>query len=215
LKPKERQHTVERYAERLQLHGAVVQVLGWRDQAQQELRFRVMADGLREIANASILDIGCGFGDLYHYLTGRAAGLRYVGCDISPDLLQVARERHPQVQFDLRDVLDAPYPENSFDYVFISGIFNYRIEDNEGFLEQTLATAYRMCVRGVAANMMTDQVDYRDKHLHYFNPERVLRFCRKLSRRVALRHDYPLYEFTVFVYRDSDSPQLWQSQEGK
>ena len=213
MKPEERQQTVERYAERLQRHGPVVQALGWRDQAQQELRFRVMADGLREFANASVLDLGCGFGDLYRYLAGCAAGLRYVGCDISPDLLQVARERHPQVQFDLRNVLDAPYPEQSFDYVFISGMFNYRIEDNAAFLQQTLAAAYHMCARGIAANMMTDQVDYRDEHLHYFSPERVLRFCRTLSRRVALRHDYPLYEFTVFVYRDAGSPQLRRAKE--
>lgn len=215
MKLEEQQRTVERYAERLQRHGAVVQALGWRDQAQQELRFRVMADGLRNIANASVLDIGCGFGDLYDYLAGRAAGLRYVGCDISPDLLQVARERHPHVQFDLRNVLDAPYPEQSFDYVYISGMFNYRVEDNEGFLERTLATAYRMCAWGIAANMMTDQVDYRDEHLHYFSPERVLRFCRKLSRRVVLRHDYPLYEFTVFVYRETGGQQLRQSKEGE
>ena len=110
------------------------------------------------------------------------------------------------MQFDERDILERSYPENSFDYVCISGIFNHRLTDNEGFLKRMLSAAYRTGVRGVAANMTTDRVDYRDDELYYFNPERVLRFCLSLSRRVFLRHDYPLYELTVFIYREDKMP---------
>lgn len=215
MKPEDRRRTVARYAERLQRLGPVVQALGWRDEVQQQLRFDVIADGLHDIANASVLDLGCGFGDLYRYLAGRAAGLQYVGCDISPDVLQVARERHPQLRFDLRDILDEPYPDRSFDYVVASGIFNHRIEDNEGYLERTLGAAFRISARAIAANMTTDQVDYKDDRLHYFSPEQVLRFCRSLSRRVALRHDYPLFEFTVFVYRDTNTMRSARPGEGR
>jgi hypothetical protein len=55
---------------------------------------------------------------------------------------------------------------------------------------------------GIAFNMMTSHVDYRDDHLFYAKPGDVVDFCAdSLSRRVVLRHDYPLYEFTVYVYR--------------
>lgn len=160
-----------------------------------------MSEGLVLPEGASVLDIGCGFGDLLEYFRSKGSGLRYTGCDISPDVLEVARNRHPDAQFDLRDILDEPYPERSFDFVLMSGIFNHRLEDNEGFLERMLTCAHRMCVQGIAANMTTDQVDFKEGRLYYFNPERVLKFCHTLSRRVAMRHDYPLYEFTVFVYR--------------
>ena len=204
MKPAERDAVVTRYAERLQRLGPVVQALGWRDRAQQDLRFSVIADGLRHTGDISVLDIGCGFGDLYPYLRERG-DVRYVGCDLSPDLLAVARTRYPDVTFDQRDPLAEPYPDEAFDYVCMSGIFNHPLEDNEAFVEEMLRAAYRTCVRGVAANMMIDQVDYHEDHLHYFNPERVLGRCRGLSRYVALRHDYPLFEFTVFIYRDGHS----------
>ena len=55
---------------------------------------------------------------------------------------------------------------------------------------------------GLAFNMMTDQVDYKVDRLYYANPAYYFDFCRKnLSRRICLRHDYPLYEFTLYIYR--------------
>lgn len=188
---------IARYAERLERLGPVPQALGWRDRAQQELRFDVIAAGLPGLAQASLLDVGCGFGDLHGHVKSR----RYVGCDISPEVLAVARKQFADVSFEERDILAQPYAPGSFDYVCMSGLFNHRQTDNQGFLERMLAAAFAISARGVAANMMTNQVDYRDSYLYYYDPEQVLRFCRSLSRRVALRHDYPLYEFTVFVYR--------------
>jgi SAM-dependent methyltransferase len=201
----ERQHVIDRYAERLGRLGPVVQALGWRDQAQQELRFRVMADGMRSVDGASVLDVGCGFGDFYDYLTAAGHDVRYTGCDLSPDVLAVARERHPELTFEQRDILDRPHPSRSFDYVCMSGIFNHRISDNDAFLRAMLAAAFDTCSTGVVSNMTTSYVDYQDAHLYYFSPEDVFRQARTLSKRVALRHDYPLYEFTLFIYRD-DTP---------
>lgn len=202
MKPAERQHVIDRYAERLGRMGPVVQALGWRDEAQQRLRFQVMTEGLRDLEGASVLDIGCGFGDFCDYLRGHGHHGRYVGCDLSPDVLEVARSRHPDVTFERRDVLEHPFQASSFDYVCMSGIFNHRLSDNEGFVRQMLGAAFAACVTGVAANMTTSYVDYQDPHLYYFSPDAVFRHCQTLTRRVALRHDYPLYEFTVFLYRN-------------
>ena len=203
MNPAERDHVVHRYAERLARLGPVVQALGWRDEKQQELRFRVMADGCARLDGASVLDIGCGFGDFFDYLRARGYDVRYAGCDLSPDVLEVARSRHPGLAVERRDILQEPYPPRSFDYVFMSGIFNHRISDNDGFLRQMLAAAFDACSHGIAANMTTTAVDYEDPQLYYFVPEDVLRYARTLTRRVALRHDYPLYEFTIFLYRDA------------
>lgn len=197
----ERRHLVDRYSERLKRLGPVVQALGWRDEAQQQLRFRVIAEGFAHLDGASVLDIGCGFGDFFGYLAAQGRDVRYVGCDLAPDVLDVARARHAGVTFEHRDVIEQPFPAQSFDYVSLSGIFNHRLSDNEGFLRQMLAAAFATCRAGVAANMTTSYVDYQDPHLYYFSPEDVFRHCQTLTRRVALRHEYPLYEFTIFLYR--------------
>jgi hypothetical protein len=85
----------------------------------------------------------------------------------------------------------------------MSGIFNHRLSDNDGFLRRMLAASFDVCRKGVAANMTTRYVDYQDAYLYYFSPEDVFRLAQTLTRRVALRQDYPLHEFTIFLYRQN------------
>jgi ubiquinone/menaquinone biosynthesis C-methylase UbiE len=214
VNPDEQRHVIQRYSERIRKYGADVRALGWRDTAQQALRFEVLTEGSRVRSGESVLDIGCGFGDLDDFLRARGIEAHYTGCDISADVLTVARARHPDRAFEERDVLRSPYPPSVFDHVFISGIFNYRIADNMGFLESMLRAAFAMAASSVAANMLTEQVDYREPALYYYSPEAALKFARGLTRHVALRHDYPLYEFSLFLHRTGASSGRGVSSAG-
>ncbi|MBI4354998.1 MAG: class I SAM-dependent methyltransferase [Candidatus Omnitrophica bacterium] len=200
MTPQERTETVKRYADRQARWGATAQTLGWRDAAQQALRFAVLAE-VGDLSGRSVLDVGCGFGDFYGYLLaqGRRPSL-YVGVDVAPSLLQVARERHPGIRFEERDIVTQPMAEQ-FDYVVESGVLNHRLQDNEQAARAMLEAMYRLSRRGMAANLMSFQVDYTEPHLYYYDPEATMRYCRTLSRFVTLRHDYPLYEFTIYLYR--------------
>lgn len=70
----------------------------------------------REFGFASVLDIGCGAGELSLALARGRPHCRIVGVDISPQLIAVARERggnHPNVAFELADAA-AWWPEPDF-----------------------------------------------------------------------------------------------------
>ena len=70
-------------------------------------------------------------------------------------------------------------------------------------MQATLRHMFAACDVGIAFNAITDVVDYRSDDLWYSNAGEMLRFCQtELSRHVTLRHDYPLYEYTVYVYRN-------------
>jgi len=43
----------------------------------------------------SVLDVGCGFADFYKWIEGQGRPVAFTGIDLSPDLLRVAREKHP------------------------------------------------------------------------------------------------------------------------
>ena len=54
----------------------------------------------------------------------------------------------------------------------------------------------------VLINFMSNQVDYHEPGLYYSDPARMFDHCRQtFGRHVVLRHDYPLYEYTIYVYR--------------
>lgn len=198
---KDKSAAIQRYAERITELGPTVQALGWRDEAQQQLRFAVLSS-IGSLDGKSVLDVGCGFGDFYGFLRESGVDIDYKGIDISPDMLSVARKRYPEAKFDQVDLLTDRFTEK-FDFVVESGIFNHRVKDNEQFVCDMMVAMYEKCRLGIAANMMTTFVDYRDAHLYYYEPMQVFAFAKSLSKFVTLRHDYPLYEFSIFIYRQS------------
>lgn len=200
MTPEEKSFIIERYNERLQSLGPTAQALGWRDQAQQHLRFRVLAE-IADCTGQQVLDVGCGFGDLLDYLEHRRQKpALFTGTDLNPALIEVARAKHPGSVFITTAGLSS-LPDESQDWVMISGLFNFRIEDNTAFLRNTVAESFRIARRGVAFNVLGSRVDFQEPHLFYHNEEDTFAFARTLSRFVTLRADYPLYEFTVYLFK--------------
>jgi len=190
---------VDRYNKRIAELGETVQAIGWRDAEQQELRFAVLKS-IGSLDGRSVLDVGCGFGDMVDYLREEGLDVEYTGVDINPSVIDIARGRHPDARLALRDIVTEPF-EEQFDYVFQSGAFNHKVEDNREFVWSMMNEMFRLCRYGVAFNLLTSYVDYQDDNLYYFRPEDYFALARKLSRYVTLRHDYPLYEFTLHVYK--------------
>jgi hypothetical protein len=114
-------------------------------------------------------------------------------------MLDEARHRHPSGEWILGSKLTA-----EADYSFASGIFNVRLQESEdawrAHIEQTLDELNNYSRRGFAFNLLTTYVDYREPHLHYGDPCSFFDLCkRRYSSKVALLHDYPLYEWTMLV----------------
>jgi demethylmenaquinone methyltransferase / 2-methoxy-6-polyprenyl-1,4-benzoquinol methylase len=65
-----------------------------------------------------VLDCACGTGSLTAALV-RAGALRVVGVDFSERMLEVARRRHPALEFLAADVLHLPFGDETFDAVTI------------------------------------------------------------------------------------------------
>lgn len=84
---------------------------------------------------ASVLEIGCATGELIAAMPVQAGG-RKVGIDISPANIEVARARHPGVEFQSGDFRDAV--PSDFDAVIMSDVLEH-VPDDEGFLRDAAA----------------------------------------------------------------------------
>ncbi|GAA0273132.1 class I SAM-dependent methyltransferase [Cryptosporangium japonicum] len=60
---------------------------------------------------ARVVDVGSGPGDQTAFL--QAAGLEPTGIDLSARMVEVARERHPQIEFEVGSMLALPQPDGS------------------------------------------------------------------------------------------------------
>lgn len=80
-----------------------------------DLGLAQLAAELGGLAGRRVLDLGCGAGATTRALA--EAGADPVGADVSPDLLALARARHPGLSFVLGDAATAP-PPGPFDALF-------------------------------------------------------------------------------------------------
>ena len=66
-----------------------------------------------------VLEVGCGLGDLL----AAVKPARGVGVDFSPAMIALARERHPELDFQVADAADYASTEK-FDYVLLADLVN-------------------------------------------------------------------------------------------
>jgi SAM-dependent methyltransferase len=72
----------------------------------------------------SVLDVGCAAGGFSRVMRAFNPALRYVGVDITPELVEAARRDHPDCEFHIGDGLHYPFPPGSFDLVHCSGVLH-------------------------------------------------------------------------------------------
>jgi len=190
------------YAERWQQFGYDTRSLGIGSRESQEVRFDVLTR-IGDLHGASVLDVGCGFGDLHDFLEKRGIPVRYTGLDLQPAFIEEARRRHPGDEFVCADV-EAFEPKEPPDYIFISGTFNVKFrEDQDTWVFGTLRRLFEKARCGLAINMLSTYYDpghFRDD-MFYCKPERALAEAHAITRWVTLRHDYLPHDFTLYLYR--------------
>lgn len=192
---------VKRYTARLHEHGDDIKTLASGTEERRRLRFDVLT-GVGIESGVSVVDVGCGFGDYFGYLRDRGIAVDYTGIDINPDLVAVARKKYPSAHFVVDDIQRHAPPDADF---FVStSAFNLPLDhdDNYQFAEDILRIMHAHARGGVAVDFLTSYVDFRSPHGFHYEPERLLSIGKRITKRVTIRHDYPLFEFCVYLFPD-------------
>jgi SAM-dependent methyltransferase len=190
-----------KYQEWWKEYGPTPAGLAW-NKGKQGIRFDALLSYF-EPREYSVLDVGCGFGDLNVALEFVYGNCSYHGIDIVEPYLHEGRRRFPDGAFEFGEFLAMDF-KNSFDLAFASGTFNFELPDVEqySYLEANLTKMFSLTNEGIAVDMLSDRVNFRREGCFYYSPTRVLEIALSLTRNVALRHDYLPFEFSVALYRD-------------
>ena len=119
-----------------------------------DVRYGVLA-AVGDMSGRSVLEVGCGFGDLGVQLRERYAGLRYRGIDLSPRMIEEGRRVNPGLELDVLDVLDVPAGE-AYDYVLAQGIFYLLREDPEARMRAIVQRMFALATEAVAFTAISD-----------------------------------------------------------
>lgn len=201
------QEVAEYYSSKLGEHGVSPRGVDWNSEESQRLRFMQLTKIIQHQKKFSLIDLGCGYGALFHYLKEYWRDFSYLGCDVSADMVLAAR-RHIGTKANANFILGSEPPEVA-DYSVASGIFNVRLGRSDAewyeYLLATLDVLDRSSRTGFAFNCLTSWSDTEKKrdYLYYADPAALFSICKqRYSRHIALLHDYGLYEFTILVRKN-------------
>jgi ubiquinone/menaquinone biosynthesis C-methylase UbiE len=196
----ERRRITNLYEMRYQQFGQSHKTVGWGSVSDQVLRFEMLCRGL-SLSGKSIIDVGCGLGDLVPFLMDRYGDdFHYTGIDIAQALVVDAQGKYgqPNVRFICGEILELDENEQ-YDVALLSGALSYRIADNLGYAGDVLNKLFRMTREVVSVNFLSSYVDYQEEKNFHYSPEDMFGFAKQLTKWVTLYHDYRLWEFTLQI----------------
>jgi SAM-dependent methyltransferase len=196
------------YAEKFSVHGPSPEGVDWGpDEAGMFLRYNKMLGVVDFLAGnrASLLDVGCGYGGLRQYAISKNIDLDYTGIDVAGNMIEWAGANLPCATFIQGDILDYKF-DRQFEYVVCNGILTQKLETSgvemDEFANQLIRQMFSLCTIATAFNVMTTKVNYHSNNLYYRSPAELFTWClHEITPHIKLDHCYPLYEYTIYLYR--------------
>ncbi|MBA2661116.1 MAG: class I SAM-dependent methyltransferase [Bradymonadaceae bacterium] len=211
------------YYDELYRHGDPVIAAGWRHRLEQMLRYEVALDALAFSPETSLLDVGCGPGNLYAYLEATGRVLHYTGIDRLSLAVAHARARFPNADFMATDVFSPSLDQQRFDAVLavgtlVSGVSApddaARIQRMTRLVERGFALSQRVfCLVVLNEEVVESRAALRSEPalLGAFTHE-LEALGLKLATNYAVRTDFLQTDLALYLWQDEAPAPSWLNE---
>lgn len=189
-----------RYNKSYSLHGATPKALQWHDYKSAALRYQNLLTGL-DFCGKSILDVGCGMGDLLPYLLSKSSNFTYLGVDVNANFIETAQKRYDGFDFKVLN----PFKDElnkKFDIVLLCGALN---ENKENWLQsrkEKIKKLYDLANEAFVFNMAGSLIPPAPGRIvAYADAREILDFCATLTPKIILQTNYHPKDFTVKMFK--------------
>jgi len=188
MDPYGKKELIDFYDRHLRDFGDHPQAVRWTPEGQTK-RYEAFLSLAGDLTGRTVLDFGCGKGDLCGFLRSKGVDCEYHGIDMNESLVSFARTKYPSVDFRSLDI-EEELIDDIYDVIIACGVFNLRVGGIRESMENTLKRIFDRCNGVLYFNALSWNTAVRDVELYYVRPEEMLVFLRKeLSPHVVLRDD--------------------------
>ena len=179
------------YTAAIKKHGENSRGVHWNSTHSQEKRFEVLLSFIKE-ENFSLVDAGCGFGDLYHFLKTKEIDIEsYIGLDLSPSMVKIAQSKTEQTVYE-KDICRDELPVA--DYYFCSGAMNI-LSRFDTYL--FITNCFKASKKGFVFNLLMGEDD--SLVYNHFYPKELENLFDDLGASVSIKKGYLPHDFSVFL----------------
>lgn len=191
--------TVLRYHQD-RLGGTSFHALGWKDLESQQKRFDALCR-MGDLNGHSVMDMGCGTGDLKYYLDLHYREVTYLGIDQVPEFIEEAKRKFQHIKnafFFQGDFTTDGFPQ--VDYVLASGALSYHSK-NLLFPYTMILKMYNAAKYGIAFNLLDKEGFNSTGLLKAHDRYEILSYCKLISKTAELITDYLPDDFTIVMHK--------------
>ena len=202
---------VNHYEQCFEKYGDNHKGVDWPKIEDTAKRYQVMSelflhDTWNSTENPTILDFGCGLGHFYDYILEKNIKVIYEGLDLSEKFVKRCREKYPECKFWKKNILESNESIQQYDYIILNGVLTEKreltYEEMLAYTKELIKKVYKYCKYGIAFNVMSKNVDWEREDLFHLPLDVLSEFLvKEVTRDFVIRHDYKLYEYTVYVYK--------------
>jgi SAM-dependent methyltransferase len=195
------------YKKRVDRYGPDPRAVGWKDRYRQRIRFQTFCNA-HNFSKKSVLDVGCGLGDFYHYLKFLKMECSYSGIDPCEPMIQWARDAYPATQFNV-SWLEGYSSTVLSDSVVASGTFSLRMPNHIQYILRQIQSAYQLARDVFIFNILTVDIAIKDRidYFYYYDPELVESYCESLiptPQSIDIITGYLDGDATIVIRKDSN-----------
>lgn len=176
-----------------------IQSLQWLSYASAAKRFKQLV-GDFSLDGKTILDVGCGFGDLIPFISNHAQTFTYTGVDLVDEFVQESRKRYPEHSFEVLDFFSNPVTVR-YDVVFCCGALNSAM-DSVDIRKEKISRLFDSAREVLAFNMAGGiDVVNESKKIYYANSQEILNYCMSITPKVIFKQHYHTKDFTIIMFK--------------
>lgn len=186
------------YSTAIEKYGITAKGVNWHSKESQKTRFDIILEMLpKDISSFSIADAGCGFGDLYTYMSKKKRlPKKYVGIDSLVDMYSIASNK-TGCEIIVADICKDTLPVS--DYYICSGAMNV-LDTFETHL--FMQNCFSSCRVGFLFNILHGEKE--SETYNYLTTAQIKQIAKDLGvDRIILRDDYMQDDITVLFLKDT------------
>ena len=175
-------------------------ILGWESEEAQRLRFDILLSSVN-LEGKTLLDVGCGTGNLLEYIKSKGINVSYTGVDILEKMIKQAKNKQLDADFHHVDIFkNNIFSDGSFDVIYASGIFNLNLGNNRDFLVNALELFFKLASDAVVFNLLHCESPNREDKYFYCHPDEINEILNGFSNvieKVEFVEAYLNNDFTI------------------
>lgn len=188
------------YQKTLKEHKGGIKSLKWLNYDSAACRYIEITHDL-DFAGKSILDVGCGFGDIIPYIRVKTGDFKYTGTDLMPEFVQEGQKRYPEHTFVEQNYFEV-LPEKHYDIIICSGALNSNNKDAIEYRKNNIKAMFDRTDYALAFNMAGNSKHIPDTNwIHYTDSKKILDYCFTLTNKIIFRQAYHEKDFTIILIK--------------